>query len=81
MKRWFIPALLLVLVAGGIFLYRYLNRPQGLMLTGIVTTNEVNVSPLIQGRVDRLLVREGDAGRPLFLSPHGTRRGRAGRAG
>jgi HlyD family secretion protein len=61
MKRWFIPALLLVLVAGGIFLYRYLNRPQGLMLTGIVTTNEVNVSPLIQGRVDRLLVREGDA--------------------
>jgi HlyD family secretion protein len=60
MKRWFILALLLVLVAGGIYLYRYLNRPQGLMLTGIVTTNEVNVSPLIQGRVDRLLVREGD---------------------
>ncbi len=61
MKRWFILALLLVLVAGGIYLYRVLNRPQGLMLTGIVTTNEVNVSPLIQGRVDRLLVREGDA--------------------
>jgi HlyD family secretion protein len=61
MKRWFILALLLVLVAGGIYLYRFLNRPQGLMLTGIVTTNEVNVSPMIQGRVDRLLVREGDA--------------------
>ena len=61
MKRWLILALLLVLVAGGIYLYRVLNRPQGLMLTGIVTTNEVNVSPLIQGRVDRLLVREGDA--------------------
>lgn len=61
MKRWFILALLLVLIAGGIYLYRVLNRPQGLMLTGIVTTNEVNVSPLIQGRVDRLLVREGDA--------------------
>jgi HlyD family secretion protein len=60
MKRWFVLALLLVLVAGGIYLYRFLNRPQGLMLTGIVTTNEVNVSPLIQGRVDRLLVREGD---------------------
>jgi multidrug resistance efflux pump len=60
MKRWFILALLLVLVAGGIYLYRVLNRPQGLILTGIVTTNEVNVSPLIQGRVDRLLVREGD---------------------
>lgn len=60
MKRWFVLALLLVLVAGGIYLYRVLNRPQGLMLTGIVTTNEVNVSPLIQGRVDRLLVREGD---------------------
>jgi len=61
MKRWLILALLLVLVAGGIYLYRVLNRPQGLMLTGIATTNEVNVSPLIQGRVDRLLVREGDA--------------------
>ena len=61
MKRWIILALLLVLVAGSIYLYRYLNRPQGLILTGIVTTNEVNVSPLIQGRVDRLLVREGDA--------------------
>ncbi len=52
--------LALILVAGGIVLYKYLNRPKPLVLTGIVTTHEVNVSPMIQGRLDRLLVKEGD---------------------
>lgn len=51
----------LALVAGGIFLYGILNRPKPLMLTGIVTTHEVNVSPLIQGRLSRLMVKEGDS--------------------
>jgi multidrug efflux pump subunit AcrA (membrane-fusion protein) len=60
-RRLLLLALALVLVAGGIVLYRMLNRPQPLMLTGIVTTHEVNVSPLIQGRISRLLVKEGDA--------------------
>lgn len=59
-RRLILLALALVLVAGGIVLYRMLNRPQPLMLTGIVTTHEVNVSPLIQGRISRLLVKEGD---------------------
>lgn len=59
-KRLFVLALVLVVASAGVFLYRILNRPQGLMLTGIVTTHEVNVSPLIQGRLSRLLVKEGD---------------------
>ncbi len=61
MRRRLIPLLVvIVLAAGGVYVYRALDRPQGLTLTGIVTTHEVNVSPLIQGRVDRLLVKEGD---------------------
>ncbi len=53
-----IPAL--ALAAGAFYLYRQMNRPEPMVLTGIVTTHEVNVSPLVQGRLDRLLVKEGD---------------------
>ncbi len=35
-------------------------RHTPLILTGIVTTNDVIVGPQVAGRVDRLLVREGD---------------------
>ncbi len=39
-----------------------LTRPPGkIVLTGIVTTEEVIVSPEIQGRLQQLLVKEGDA--------------------
>ena len=39
-----------------------LTRPPGeIILTGIVTTDEVIVSPEIQGRLQQLLVKEGDA--------------------
>lgn len=59
-RRLVILALALAGVAGAIALYRFLNRPQEIVLTGIVTTHEVNVSPLIQGRLAQLLVKEGD---------------------
>ena len=53
--------ILLVLGGGGYFLYRYLNRPPtSLTLTGIVTTNDVIVSPQIAGQIRQLLVNEGD---------------------
>ena len=41
----------------------YLSRRAAgtLALTGIVTTNEVIVSALIPGRVERLLVSQGDS--------------------
>ena len=49
----------LAAIAGGVIYV--LNRPPGeIVLTGIVTTDEVIVSPEIQGRLQELLVREGD---------------------
>jgi HlyD family secretion protein len=49
----------LVALAGGA--YYYVNaRPSALVLTGIVTTNDVVVSPQIGGMIGKLLVNEGD---------------------
>jgi multidrug resistance efflux pump len=53
--------ILLVLAAAVYGIYWYSTRPPSeLVLTGIVTTHEVVVSPQISGRVERLLVNEGD---------------------
>jgi HlyD family secretion protein len=37
------------------------SRPKPLVLTGLVTTNDVILSPQIAGQVERLLVSEGDS--------------------
>src|SRR5262249_48913401 len=57
-----LPLLLLVLVAAaaGTYAYRRMG-PAPLTLTGIVTTNDVIVSPQIGGQIAQLLVKEGDA--------------------
>src|SRR5262245_14904170 len=53
---------LVVLLAAGVGVYWYTSRPpSSLVLTGIVTTNHIVVSPQITGRLERLLVAEGDA--------------------
>lgn len=52
--------LVLTAVAGGVA-YTLTRPPGAIVLTGIVTTDEVIVSPQIQGRLQELLVREGDA--------------------
>ena len=50
----------LVLAAGaGTYAYRTMT-PAALVLTGIVTTNDVIVSPQIAGQIGQLLVTEGD---------------------
>jgi HlyD family secretion protein len=56
------PLIILALLAGGGYgAYRYANRqPSALVLTGIVTTNDVIVSPQIAGQVSQLLAKEGD---------------------
>ena len=47
--------------AAGYGAYAYVNRPPtSLTLTGIVTTNDVIVSPQIGGQISQLLVKEGD---------------------
>jgi HlyD family secretion protein len=64
----------------GYYAYRE-SRPQPLVLTGVVTTSDVIVSPQITGRITRLLVKEGDAvkaGQLLaVLSPDELREDRA----
>jgi RND family efflux transporter MFP subunit len=58
-RRIILIVLALSIFAGGI--YFVLSRtPDGIILTGIVTTDEVIVSPEIQGRLQQLLVKEGD---------------------
>jgi multidrug resistance efflux pump len=49
-----------LLLAGGAYAYSSL-RPAALTLTGVVTTNDVIVSPQVAGQIGQLLVKEGDA--------------------
>jgi multidrug resistance efflux pump len=60
MKRVIRTLILLILVAGGAYYWYRSSRPVPLVLTGIVTTNDVVVSPQIAGRIAQILVREGD---------------------
>ena len=54
-------AIFLILVVVGVVLYFIFNRsPTEIDLTGVVTTDEVIVSPEIEGRIEQLLVDEGD---------------------
>jgi multidrug resistance efflux pump len=54
-----LPLLVVLAIGGGA--YWYFNRPvTELQLTGIVTTNDVVIGPQIGGRIDKLLVNEGD---------------------
>jgi HlyD family secretion protein len=53
-------ALFALLVGGAIAFYVVKSRPTDLVLTGIVTTDDVIVSPQIAGQVTQLLVKEGD---------------------
>ncbi len=71
MKRLRPLLVLLILAAGGYGAYSYANRPPtSLVLTGIVTTNDVFISPQIAGQVSQLLVKEGD-----IVNTRSTRRG------
>jgi HlyD family secretion protein len=60
MKRK-IPILILILavIAGGIY-FATARQSSEIVLTGIVTTDEVIVSAEIQGRLQQLVVKEGD---------------------
>jgi len=51
---------LLAVAAGGYYYYRS-SRPTVLVLTGIVTTDDVVVSPQVGGQISQLTVKEGDA--------------------
>jgi multidrug resistance efflux pump len=60
LKKRLLPLVLLVAVVGGVAYAVLRARSNVLVLTGVVTTNDVVVSPLIAGQIDQLLVKEGD---------------------
>ncbi|HTL95797.1 MAG TPA: biotin/lipoyl-binding protein, partial [Gemmatimonadaceae bacterium] len=49
------------LLVAAIVVYFITRPPASLVLTGVVTTNDVIVSPQVAGQLSRLLVAEGDS--------------------
>jgi multidrug resistance efflux pump len=60
MKKSIGPILLLAVIAGGGYYYWARAHATDLTLTGIVTTNDIVVSPMTAGQIGQLLVKEGD---------------------
>ena len=61
MRRKIVVTILIVLIlCGGVVYYKAVTRPQPIILTGIVTTNDVVASSQIQGQLAQVLVKEGD---------------------
>jgi HlyD family secretion protein len=58
-RKLLLPLVVVILAAGGVAYVKW-SRPTALVLTGIVTTNDVIVSPQIAGQISKLLVNEGD---------------------
>jgi len=65
-KRAILLLVLLLAAGGGTYAYRRMGTP-ALVLTGIVTTNDVIVSSQVGGQIGRLLVNEGDTVAPEQL--------------
>ena len=55
-----ILALILLVLAGSVAYYTATTKPDSMVITGIVTTNDVIVSAQLQGQLGQLLVKEGD---------------------
>ena len=70
-RKALIPILLVLGLAVGAFYWVRSRQPDGLVLTGIITTDEVNVSSQIQGLLSHLQVKEGD--NVLFETASGVR--------
>jgi HlyD family secretion protein len=60
MKYKALIIIVVVAVAGAGLVYYLTRQPHQIRLTGIVTTDELIVSPEIQGRLQQLLVNQGD---------------------
>ena len=61
-RRITVVVILLAVAASGASLYYWMVRPpHSLVLTGIVSTDDVQVSSQVAGRIEKLLVHQGDA--------------------
>jgi HlyD family secretion protein len=60
MARKLLLLIVVLLLVGGGLAYVKWSQPTALVLTGIVTTNDVIVSPQIPGQISKLLVNDGD---------------------
>lgn len=60
MRKRFVLIIVALAIAGGLAYYVVSARQTALTLTGVVTTNDVTVSPQIAGQLAKLLVKEGD---------------------
>jgi HlyD family secretion protein len=63
-RKIIIPTMLGVVLGGGVVYYKAVTQPRPIVLTGIVTTNEVIASSQIQGQLAQVLVKEGDLVKP-----------------
>jgi HlyD family secretion protein len=63
-RRILLPILVVVILCGGVAYYKAVTQPRPIILTGIVTSNEVIASSQIQGQLAQVLVKEGDTVRP-----------------
>ena len=59
-RKIILPILIVVVLSGGVVYYKAVTAPRPLILTGIVTTNDVVASSQIQGQLAQVLVKEGD---------------------
>ena len=59
-RRLLAIGLLLLVATGAAYAYWY-RKPAALVLTGVVTTNDVVVSPQVAGQIAQLLVSEGQS--------------------
>src|SRR5262245_5687720 len=60
MKRVARVLIILLLAGGAYYYYSHIPQPDSLVLTGIVTSEHVIVSPQVGGKIGQLLVKEGD---------------------
>ena len=60
MKGRSFAILILIVAVGAVLYFMFYRPPTEIVLTGVVTTDEVIVSPEIEGRLEKLYVAEGD---------------------
>ena len=59
-RKIIIPVLIVLMLGGGVVYYKAVTKSMPMILTGIITTNDVVASSQIQGQLAQVVVKEGD---------------------